>query len=240
VFISLAEETGTIIQIGEWILREACREAATWPRDLRVAVNLSPVQFQHGDLPELVHSVLLDTGLAGSRLELEITESVLIGDFARAVSILRRLKMLGVRVAVDDFGIGYSSLSYLQAFPFDKIKIDQSFVSNIGKNKQSVAIIRAVIGLAKGLSVPVAAEGVETQTQFEFLRKAGCEELQGYLFGRPHPIGYYSSLVASGQLGSALAEASTRAVKSSTNALAKTPGCRRDVAPAGTSRRIAQ
>jgi EAL domain-containing protein (putative c-di-GMP-specific phosphodiesterase class I) len=133
-----------IIQIGEWIFREACREAASWGRPLQVAINLSPAQFQHGDLPTLVHSVLLETGLPASRLELEITESVLVDDFDRAVSILRRLKAFGVRIAMDDFGTGYSSLSYLQAFPFDKIKIDQTFIRNLDKNPQSATIIRAV------------------------------------------------------------------------------------------------
>ena len=130
-FIPLAEESGIIIALGEWVLRTACREAASWPRPLRIAINLSPVQFQHGDLAELVHQILLETGLAPARLELEITEGVLIGDFNRAVAILRRLKNLGVRIAMDDFGTGYSSLSYLQSFPFDKIKIDQAFIANL-------------------------------------------------------------------------------------------------------------
>ena len=134
-FIPLAEESGLIVPMGEWILREACREAASWPNPLQVAINLSPVQFRHGDLPGLVHSVLLETGLPPSRLELEITEGVLIDDFSRAVSTLRRLKALGVRIAMDDFGTGYSSLSYLQSFPFDKIKIDQSFISNLGQQQ---------------------------------------------------------------------------------------------------------
>ena len=134
-FIPLAEESGLIVAMGEWILREACREAASWPNPLQIAINLSPVQFRHGDLPALVHSVLLETGLPPSRLELEITEGVLIDDFSRAVSILRRLKALGVRIAMDDFGTGYSSLSYLQSFPFDKIKIDQSFISNLGQQQ---------------------------------------------------------------------------------------------------------
>ena len=132
-FIPLAEESGLIVAIGEWVLREACREAASWPKPLQIAVNLSPVQFRHGDLPALVHAVLLETGLAPDRLELEITEGVLIGDFSRAVSILRRLKALGVRIAMDDFGTGYSSLSYLQSFPFDKIKIDRSFISKLDR-----------------------------------------------------------------------------------------------------------
>jgi diguanylate cyclase (GGDEF)-like protein len=194
-FIPLAEESGVIIPIGQWILREACREAASWPRPLQIAVNLSPVQFRHGDLPGLVHSVLLETGLAAGRLELEITEGVLIGDFSRAVSILRRLKALGVRIAMDDFGTGYSSLSYLQSFPFDKIKIDQAFIANLDRNVQSTAIIRAVIGLGHGLSLPVSAEGVETQEQMRFLVRESCDEVQGFLFGRPQPIDAYSDLV---------------------------------------------
>jgi diguanylate cyclase (GGDEF)-like protein/PAS domain S-box-containing protein len=195
VFIPLAEESGLIIPIGEWILREACREAAAWPKRLQIAINLSPVQFRHGDLPGLVHSVLLETGLAPGRLELEITEGVLIGDFSRAVSILRRLKALGVRIAMDDFGTGYSSLSYLQAFPFDKIKIDRAFISNLDRNSQSAAIIRAVIGLGRGLDLPVVAEGVETRDQLAFLAREECNEVQGYLVGRPAPIETYAAMV---------------------------------------------
>ncbi len=194
-FIPLAEESGAIIPIGQWILREACREAASWPRPLQIAVNLSPVQFRHGDLPGLVHAVLLETGLAASRLELEITEGVLIGDFSRALSILRRLKALGVRIAMDDFGTGYSSLSYLQSFPFDKIKIDQAFISNLDRNVQSTAIIRAVIGLGRGLNLPVSAEGVETKEQMNFLKHESCDEAQGFLFGRPQPMEAYAHLV---------------------------------------------
>ncbi len=193
-FIPLAEESGLITAMGEWILREACREAASWPRALQVAVNLSPIQFRHGDLPALVHEILLETGLAADRLELEVTEGVLINDFARAVSILRRLKLLGVRIAMDDFGTGYSSLSYLQAFPFDKIKIDQAFISNLETNPQSATIVRAVIGLARGLNVPVLAEGVETKEQLAFLAKEQCDEVQGYLIGRPLPIADYAEM----------------------------------------------
>ncbi|OIQ65825.1 cyclic di-GMP phosphodiesterase Gmr [mine drainage metagenome] len=194
-FIPVAEESGLIAQIGEWVLREACREAASWPQPLQIAVNLSPIQFRHGDLAGLVHSVLLETGLAPKRLELEITEGVLVEDFARGVSILRRLKTLGVRIAMDDFGTGYSSLSYLQSFPFDKIKIDQSFISNVKGNPQSAAIVRAVIGLAHGLGLPVLAEGVETKAQLDFLAAESCDEVQGYLLGRPHPIVEYSELI---------------------------------------------
>jgi diguanylate cyclase (GGDEF)-like protein len=194
-FIPLAEESGLIIPISEWVLREACREAASWPKPLQIAVNLSPIQFQHGDLPSLVHSILLETGLAAHRLELEITESVLINDLNRAVAMLRRLKLLGVRIAMDDFGTGYSSLSYLQAFPFDKIKIDRSFISNLERNAQSATIVRAVIGLARGLNVPVVAEGVETKDQRAFLAEEACDTLQGYLIGRPRPIGDYAELL---------------------------------------------
>ena len=194
-FIPVAEESGLIMQIGEWVLREACREAASWSRPLQIAINLSPIQFRHGDLAGLVHSVLLETGLAPARLELEITEGVLIEDFARGVSILRRLKTLGVRIAMDDFGTGYSSLSYLQSFPFDKIKIDQSFISKVKNNPQSAAIVRAVIGLAHGLNLPVLAEGVETKAQLDFLAAESCDEVQGYLMGRPHPIMEYSGLI---------------------------------------------
>ncbi|SHG90094.1 EAL domain-containing protein [Bradyrhizobium erythrophlei] len=194
-FIPVAEESGLIMQIGEWVLREACREAASWPNPLQIAVNLSPIQFRHGDLAGLVHSTLLETGLAPTRLELEITEGVLVEDFGRGVSILRRLKTLGVRIAMDDFGTGYSSLSYLQSFPFDKIKIDQSFISKVKNTPQSAAIVRAVIGLAHGLDLPVLAEGVETRAQLDFLATESCDEVQGYLLGRPHPISEYSKLV---------------------------------------------
>ncbi|MBV9969382.1 MAG: EAL domain-containing protein, partial [Xanthobacteraceae bacterium] len=193
LFVPLAEETGIIVSIGEWMLRHACREAASWDRPLQIAINLSAVQFRHGDLPGLVHSVLLETGLAPHRLELEVTESVLIDDFSRAVAILRRLKALGVRIAMDDFGTGYSSLSYLQAFPFDKIKIDQAFISNLDKNPQSAAIVRAIIGLGRALSLPVTAEGVETAEQLAFLARESCDEVQGYLIGKPLPIEAYAS-----------------------------------------------
>src|SRR6266481_2638056 len=194
-FIPLAEESGLIVEMGEWILREACREAASWPKPLQIAVNLSPAQFMHGDLVSLVHSILLETGLAPGRLELEITEGVLIEDFDRGLALLRRLKALGVRVSMDDFGSGYSSLSYLQAFPFDKIKIDRAFVMNLGRNLQSAAIVRAVIGLGHGLEMSIVAEGVETQEQLSFLSEEGCDAVQGYFIGRPQPIGQYAALV---------------------------------------------
>jgi diguanylate cyclase (GGDEF)-like protein/PAS domain S-box-containing protein len=194
-FIPIAEESRLIVSIGEWVLRDACREAASWPTPLGVAINLSPVQFQHGDLPYLVHSVLLETGLAANRLELEITEGVLLDDSARGLSVLRRLKALGVRIAMDDFGKGYSSLSYLQSFPFDKIKIDRAFVSNVTRNPQSAAIVRAVLGLARGLGLPVLAEGVETEEELAFLAAEACDQVQGYLIGRPCPIAAYNEVI---------------------------------------------
>jgi diguanylate cyclase (GGDEF)-like protein/PAS domain S-box-containing protein len=194
-FIPLAEESGLIVEMGEWILREACREAASWSKPMQVAVNLSPAQFMHGDVVGLVHSILLETGLAPGRLELEITEGVLIEDFDRGLALLRRLKALGVRISMDDFGSGYSSLSYLQAFPFDKIKIDRAFVMNLGRNPQSAAIVRAVIGLGHGLEMSIVAEGVETQEQLGFLADEGCDAVQGYFLGKPAPIGQYAALV---------------------------------------------
>ena len=194
-FIPLAEESGLIVPIGEWILREACREAASWLEPLRIAINLSPSQFRHGDLAGLVHAVLLETGFPAGRLELEITEGVLIGDFPRAVSILRRLKSMGVRIAMDDFGSGYSSLSYLQSLPFDKIKIDRAFIANLDRDPRSVKIVRAVIGLGRSLALSVAAEGVETEAQLAIVRQEGCDEVQGYLIGRPLPIENYAELI---------------------------------------------
>ncbi|MHC2295839.1 putative bifunctional diguanylate cyclase/phosphodiesterase [Rhizobium mongolense] len=192
VFIPIAEESSLMLEIGEWVLREACREASSWPRKLQVGVNLSPVQFKHGDLSALVESVLAETGLEPVRLELEITESVLIDDLERAIATLGRLKSLGVRIAMDDFGTGYSSLSYLQSFPFDKIKIDQSFVRNIGQSS-SAAIIRAVIGLGRGLNLPIIAEGVESTEQLAFLTRESCNQVQGYLVGKPRPISDYAA-----------------------------------------------
>jgi EAL domain-containing protein (putative c-di-GMP-specific phosphodiesterase class I) len=194
-FIPLAEEAGLIAGIGEWVLREACREAASWRRPLQIAVNLSPFQFRQGDLVTLVCNVLLETGLAPDRLVLEITESALMNDFSRALSTLRRLKALGVQIAMDDFGTGYSSLSYLQSFPFDKIKIDKTFISNLDRSAQSAAIVRAVMGLGRNLKLLVVAEGVETKEQLEALRREHCDEMQGYFIGYPSPIDEYAQIV---------------------------------------------
>jgi hemerythrin-like metal-binding protein len=195
VFIPLAEESGLILQIGEWVLREACREAASWPNPLTVAVNLSPVQFHHNDLAGLVQAILLETGLAPHRLELEITEGVMLNNQNHALAILRRIKALGVRIAMDDFGTGYCSLSYLQFFPFDKIKIDRSFICNLGRNARAPAIIRAVIGLGCDLQMPIIAEGVETEDQLAFLMRESCDEIQGYLLGHPRPIADYAEII---------------------------------------------
>ncbi len=194
-FVPLAEESGLISQIGEWVLREACREAASWRQPLQIAINLSPLQLRQGDFVSLVHSVLLENNLSPDRLVLEVTESALMDDYSRAVSILRRLKALGVRIAMDDFGTGYSSLSYLQSFPFDKIKIDQTFISNLDRNAQSAAIVRAVLALGHNLNLITVAEGVETTEQLTILRNDGCDEIQGYLIGRPQPIAEYAAIV---------------------------------------------
>jgi predicted signal transduction protein with EAL and GGDEF domain len=200
IFIPVAEESGLIIPMSEWALREACGEAASWSNPLTVAVNISPLQFRSGDLPMLVHSILLDSGLAPNRLELEITESVFIDDFSRAISILSRLKSLGVRIALDDFGSGYSSLSYLHSFGFDKIKIDRAFILDLEHNRHSMAIVRAVIDLGHSLHIPVLAEGVEDTAQHAMLRDRGCDEVQGYLWGRPMPIENYAELVGNGAM----------------------------------------
>jgi EAL domain-containing protein (putative c-di-GMP-specific phosphodiesterase class I) len=187
-FIPVAEETGLILPIGEWVLRQACRQAAAWPEPHKIAVNLSPVQLGHVDLPRLVQQVLQETGLDATRLELEITETAMISDMERTTHVLRQLKALGVTIAMDDFGTGYSSLSTLRAFPFDKIKLDRSFMTELdGAEPQSQAIIRAVLTIGESLSIPVLAEGVETAEQLAFLRAQGCNEVQGYLLGRPQP-----------------------------------------------------
>jgi diguanylate cyclase len=187
-FIPLAEGTGLIVPLGEWVLRTACAAATGWPQHVRVCVNLSPVQFARGGLAELVDEVLRAHCLAPARLELEITEGVLIKDSEQALQTLHQLKALGVRISMDDFGTGYSSLSYLQRFPFDKIKIDQSFIHALESDPDSAAIVRAVIGLGRSLKMPVIAEGVETEEQLDLLRREHCEEIQGYLIGRPLPL----------------------------------------------------
>ena len=194
VFIPIAEETGAILGIGEWVLWEACRQAASWPKPLTIAVNVSAVQIYSENFVQLVHEVLLETGLAPNRLELEITETALVRDLNRALNTLRRIKALGVHIAMDDFGTGYSSLSNLRAFPFDKIKIDGSFIKSVNTNEQAATIVRAVLGLGRGLGLPVLAEGVETPAELAFLQSEACNEVQGYLVGRPAPISTFAAL----------------------------------------------
>ena len=186
-FIPLAEETGLITQLGDWILRKACMDAATWSREVRVAVNLSPVQFKNSNLMQSVISALAASGLAPERLELEITESVLLQDSEATLAALHKLRSFGVKISMDDFGTGYSSLSYLRSFPFDKIKIDRSFVHELATRDDSMAIVRAVTGLGKSLGISIVAEGVETNEQLGLLRTEGCTEVQGFLFSRPRP-----------------------------------------------------
>jgi len=183
-FIPLAEETGLIVAIGEWVLETACLQALEWPQ-LRVAVNLSPIQFRGRDLVDSVKGVLVRTGLDPARLELEITESVLINDATAALEILNGLKSLGVRIAMDDFGTGYSSLGYLNSFPFDKIKIDRSFIGDMSSKDKSGAIVKSVISLGQSLNMVTTAEGVETIEQASFLTKEGCDQLQGFYFSKP-------------------------------------------------------
>jgi diguanylate cyclase (GGDEF)-like protein/PAS domain S-box-containing protein len=194
IFIPIAEETGVILEIGDWVLKTACREAATWPRPLTVAVNVSAVQLYNADFVRELHQILLETGLPPSRLEIEITETALVRDFARALTTLRLIKALGIRIAMDDFGTGYSSLSNLRAFPFDKIKIDGSFIRSVNSNEQAATIVRAVLGLGRGLGLPVLAEGVETDAELQFLQDELCDEVQGYLLGRPAAIGSFRNL----------------------------------------------
>jgi len=184
----VAEESGIILQIGEWALRTACNEAAKWTRPLTIAVNVSAVQIHSATFAHVVHEILFETGLAPARLELEITETALVRDLNRALATLRRIKILGVRIAMDDFGTGYSSLSNLRAFPFDKIKIDRSFITSVNINDQAAAIVRSVLGLGRALRLPVLAEGVETNAELEFLAGELCDEAQGYLFGKPSVV----------------------------------------------------
>jgi len=194
VFIPIAEETGAILQIGDWVLKTACREAASWTQPLKIAVNVSAVQLYNAKFFQELHQILLETGLPPRRLEIEITETALVRDFNRALSMLRQIKALGIRIAMDDFGTGYSSLSNLRAFPFDRIKIDGSFIKSVNSNGQAATIVRAVLGLGRGLGLPVLAEGVETDAELQFLQDELCDEVQGYLLGRPAAIGSFHNL----------------------------------------------
>jgi len=187
-FISIAEESGLIVPLGEWILRKACTDAAAWPSQLKLAVNLSPLQFQQGDLVGALNAVLAGTGLSADRLELEITETVLLDKNEEHLAVLHDLKNVGVSIVLDDFGVGYSSMRYLQMFPFDKIKIDKSFIQSMTTHADSAAIVCAIAGLGRALDIETTAEGVETAEQFRLLRGAGCQLAQGYLFSRPVPV----------------------------------------------------
>ena len=195
-FIPIAEEVGLIIEIGEWVLHQACRCAMTWAEPLKVAVNISTTQFNDRNLVQTVAHALSKSGLDPSRLELEITESVMVQDFDAALSTLHQIKKLGVSISMDDFGTGYSSLSYMRSFPFDKIKIDQTFVREIGKKAESTAIIRAVTGMCDSLGITVTAEGVETSQQLALLQAERCTEIQGYLVSRPQPAHEVARVIA--------------------------------------------
>jgi diguanylate cyclase (GGDEF)-like protein len=187
-FIPIAEETGLIVPLGEWVIRQACLDAANWPNEIKIAVNLSPAQFRNHNLTQVVINALGSSGVAPSRLELEITEEILLGHSRENLAVLEQFRMLGIQIVMDDFGIGYSSLNYLRLFPFDKIKIDRSFVNDLSNGDDlSLAIVQAVTRLAKVLGVPTTAEGIETEEQLELVRAAGCTEFQGYLFSKPRP-----------------------------------------------------
>jgi diguanylate cyclase (GGDEF)-like protein len=198
-FIPLAEETGFIVPLGEWVIREACATAAKWPGDLSVAVNISAAQFRNSGLMQVIVGALATSGLQPTRLEIEITETVLLQNRETTLAVLHQLRELGVRIAMDDFGTGYSSLTYLQCFPFDKIKIDRSFVKDITENAGSLNIVRAVAALAKGMGMSATAEGVETSEQLDKITCEGCTEMQGFLFSRPLPANEIERLFLSGR-----------------------------------------
>jgi diguanylate cyclase (GGDEF)-like protein len=187
-FIPIAEENGLILAIGEWVLRTACHDAAKWDTPHKISVNISPVQFAHVDLAQLLIQILMESQLVPSRLEIEITESTIIADKPRTLHMLRQIRSLGVTIAIDDFGVGYSSLDTLRSFPFDKIKLDRSFMEEVEQDVQAKAIVRAVLALGKSLNIPVLAEGVETTDQLQMLKLEGCDEAQGFLMGMPLPL----------------------------------------------------
>ncbi|QUS40955.1 EAL domain-containing protein [Tardiphaga alba] len=206
-FIPLAEETDAILDMGEWALRTACRDAAAGRLPGTIAVNLSPVQFGRADLAETIHAILLDTGLSPQRLEIEVTETTLMADQTRGLHILRKLKAMGISIAMDDFGTGYSSLSTLHVFPFDKIKLDQSFVRRIPDDAAACAIVRTVLALGHSLRIPVLAEGIETSAQWHFLLGEGCSKGQGYLYARPVPLAQVPAII---EMAEAVAQAEAR------------------------------
>ena len=195
-FVPVAEDIGLIVAVGEWVLREACTEAVKWPSDVKVAVNLSPVQFRSRNLVQVVISALAHSGLSPRRLELEITESLFLAETEANLAILHQLRELGVSISMDDFGTGYSSLSYLRSFPFDKIKIDRSFVKDLAVRSDCVAIVRAISGLGRSLNITTTAEGVETADQLDWLRAEGCNEVQGFLFSGARPASEIAELLS--------------------------------------------
>jgi EAL domain-containing protein (putative c-di-GMP-specific phosphodiesterase class I) len=195
-FIGIAEETNLIIPIGEWVIREACRQAALWPEGLRMAVNISPLQFRSANLSNVIIQSLAASGISPNRLELEITESIFIENVENTLKCLHNLRNVGVRIALDDFGTGYSSLSYLRSFPFDKIKIDRSFVTDLQSGAPASAIIRAITTLADALGMETLAEGVEFEEQADLLRIEGCQQVQGFFYSRPVPSREASALIA--------------------------------------------
>jgi diguanylate cyclase (GGDEF)-like protein len=194
-FIQVAEASGLIVQLGERVLRQACQDAASWSPPLRLSVNVSPLQFVQGDLVNTIAGALADSGLDPQRLELEMTEGVLIDDASGTLVLLNRIRALGVRIVLDDFGTGFSSLSYLQHFPFSKVKLYKSFITDMLENYDVTSIVKAVLSLSKSLSIEVVAEGVETSAQLELLRELGCDQAQGYLISRPLPINEFSELL---------------------------------------------
>jgi EAL domain-containing protein (putative c-di-GMP-specific phosphodiesterase class I) len=194
-FIGLAEEIGLIMPLGEWVLRRACTDATSWPGEIKVAVNLSPVQFKYGGLANAVRSALAQSGLPPTRLELEITESVLLEKTETSLSTLKELRDLGVAISMDDFGTGYSSLSYLRSFRFDKVKIDRSFITDLTKGEDSLAIVRAIADLGRSFGMITVAEGVETEEQLRCLEQEGCSQVQGYLLSRPEPASQVATII---------------------------------------------
>jgi predicted signal transduction protein with EAL and GGDEF domain len=205
-FIPVAEEIGLIVALGEWVIRQACADAAKWPEDIGVAVNLSPTQLASKTLLPTVLDALAASGLPAHRLEMEITEAVLMQDTEANLKTLHDLRALGISISMDDFGTGYSSLSYLRSFPFDRIKIDRCFVSNLGSGSESAAIVKAIAGLAENLGMTTTAEGVETQQQLDRVRELGCTDVQGYFYSRPVPVEELAGKFSASPAGQAAAE----------------------------------
>lgn len=204
-FIPVAEESGLIVRLGEWVLRTACRSAAKWPDFVKIAVNLSPVQFCSRGLVAMVTSALAAAGLDPKRLELEITENALLEEDEATIAILHQLRALGLSVSMDDFGVGYSSLGYLRKFPFNKIKIDRSFIGALGYNNESAAIVRTIATLGSNLGVETTAEGIESAAQLALVREAGCTAAQGFYFSPPRPEADVFDVIATMNLASRVA-----------------------------------